>query len=179
MKVGTHAGETLVDIIDRKREEIDAAGFALWGYGGNTCHPRTMVQPFARDYELRGDEIHLVMQPMESKHLIVSERAEHMSPDGIAWEPIPAPINVVGSQFALAIEDLQPVEFELSLSDTRVARGNCRGRRGDKYIKGRVDKAILEVVGDGLGESEPEEMGNVHIGLAARLVKPYSVFVRA
>ena len=45
MKVGTHARETLEDIIRRKTKEIEDTGYAFWGYGGNTCHPRTMVQP--------------------------------------------------------------------------------------------------------------------------------------
>jgi hypothetical protein len=139
-----------------------------------------MVQPFARDYELRGEEIHLVMQPMESSHLAVSVRAEEMSTDAIKWELIPEPINVIGSRFALAIDDLQPVEFELPLRQTRVALGNCRGRRGDEYVKGRVDKAVLEVVADEADlPAAEEELRAVHIGLAARLVKPYAVFVRA
>jgi hypothetical protein len=82
MKVGTHANEPLDEIIERKQAEIDAAGFALWGYGGNTCHPTTMVQPFARDFELRGETIHLVMHPMVSNHFAVTTRAEEMSTDG-------------------------------------------------------------------------------------------------
>ena len=48
MKVGSHAQESLEDIIERKRKEIEDAGFALLGYGGNTCPPVSMVQPFAR-----------------------------------------------------------------------------------------------------------------------------------
>ena len=47
MKVGTHASEELSDIIGRKRAEIEAEGMAFWGYGGGTCHPSTMVRPFA------------------------------------------------------------------------------------------------------------------------------------
>ena len=46
MKVGVHARESLEDIIERKDKEIRDAGYALWGYGGSTCHPSTMVQPF-------------------------------------------------------------------------------------------------------------------------------------
>jgi hypothetical protein len=179
MKVGTHADEPLDEIIARKQAEIDAAGFALWGYGGNTCHPTTMVQPFARDFELRGQTIHLVMQPMQSKHFAVTARAEEFSVDAIKWEPIPAPINVVGSRYALAIEDLRPVEFKLPLAHTRVAAGSSRGRRGDEYIKGRVDKAVLEVVTGDPQEPEHEEPEAIDIGLVARLVKPYAVFVRA
>ena len=48
MKVGTHARETLDDIIRRKTREIEEAGVAFWGYGGNTCHPENMVNPSPR-----------------------------------------------------------------------------------------------------------------------------------
>ena len=75
MKVGTHAGESLEDILRRKTREIEEAGYALWGYGGNTCHPLSMVQPFARDFERRGATIYLCMEPMDLSHFAVSERA--------------------------------------------------------------------------------------------------------
>lgn len=180
MKVGTHANEPLEDIITRKQAEIDAAGFALWGYGGNTCHPTTMVQPFARDFELRGEAIHLVMEPMVSSHFAMPVRAEEMSMDSLEWEPIPEPINVLGSRFALAVKDLKPVQFELPLSHTRVAAGNQRGRRGDEYVMGRVDKAVLEIVEDDPQDdgSEAEKRPPVPIGLVAEIVKPYAVFLR-
>ena len=64
MKVGTHAQESLEQIIERKTREIEQAGFAFWGYGGGTCHPQTMVQPFAKDYERRGSLIYLCMASM-------------------------------------------------------------------------------------------------------------------
>jgi hypothetical protein len=178
MKVGTHANEPLDAIIARKQAEIDAAGFALWGYGGNTCHPTTMVQPFARDFELRGETIHLVMHPMVPKHFAVPARAEEMSTDGLGWTPIPDAINVLGSRYALAIAGLQRIEFVLPLSQTRVAVGNSRGRRGDEYIQGRVDKAVLEVV-DELADDEGPERAAEEIGLVAQLVEPFAVFVRA
>lgn len=54
MKVGTHAKEGLAEIIERKRREIDEAGFAMWGYGGSTCYPTSMVQPFARAFAAKG-----------------------------------------------------------------------------------------------------------------------------
>jgi len=179
MKVGTHANESLTDIVARKQAEIEAAGYGLWGYGGNTCHPATMVQPFARDFELRGEAIHLVMQPMISNHFAVTARAEEMSTDGLAWQAVPEPINVVGSRYALAIDQLEVAEFELPLGHTRVATGNSRGRRGDQYIKGRVDKAVLQVVeGDELSQPDAGEAAVAPIGLVATLVPPYAVFVR-
>ena len=177
MKVGTHANEPLDAIIERKQAEIDAAGFALWGYGGNTCHPTTMVQPFARDFELRGETIHLVMHPMVSNHFAVTARAEEMSTDGQEWTRIPDPINVLGSRYALAIAALEAVEFALPLSQTRVALGNSRGRRGDEYIQGRVDKAVFEVV-DKATDDDGTEREAEQIGLVADLVEPFAVFVR-
>jgi hypothetical protein len=178
MKVGTHADEPLKEIVERKRREIDRAGYALWGYGGNTCHPTTMVQPFARDYEVRGQTIHLVMQSMQSNHFAVTARAEEMSSDGVSWQPIPAPLAVVGSRYALAIKDLHETQLELPLGHTRVAAGLKRGRRGDMYIRGRVDKAVLEIVEDDLDLAEADEATVKQIGLVAEIVAPYAVFVR-
>ncbi len=176
MKVGTHAGEPLSEIVKRKRAEIEGAGFSLWGYGGNTCHPETMVQPFAHGAQRRDGVIYLCMQPMQSNHFAVTERATEYSTDGLKWEPVPAPINVVGSRYALAIADLHEETFELPLEDTKVAIGNSKGRAGDRYIKGRVDKGCLEVV-EAPAEHDPE-VSPIEIGLVARLVDPYAVYVR-
>lgn len=174
MKVGTHAREPLADIIERKRQEIEEAGFALWGYGGNTCHPISTVQPFAKSYERRGGVIYLCMQPMESSHFAIPARASESSVDGLKWEKIPEVINVLGSRYALAIADLHQDEFELALEQTRVAIGTSAGRIGSKYVSGRVDKACLEVE-EAAQDAEPR---HVHIGLTATVVAPYAVLVR-
>src|SRR4051812_9115523 len=113
MKVGTHANEPLSEIISRKRQEIEDAGYALWGYGGNTCHPLTSVQPFARDFVRQGGTIYLVMHPMVSHHFAVTERAHEFSKDGVRWEDVPPAINVIGSRYALAIDSLDEDDFEL------------------------------------------------------------------
>jgi hypothetical protein len=176
MKVGTHAGEDLKEIIERKTKEIEQAGYALWGYGGNTCHPLSMVQPFARAYQRRSGRILLCMQPMMSRHSAEPIRARQYSIDGIKWDDIPAAINVRGSRYALPVVDLQLEDFDLSLARTRVAIGNCEGRTGDVYVTGRVDKACLEATADVL--ASPDEQAAVHIGLVARIVDPYAVFVR-
>jgi hypothetical protein len=177
MKVGTHAQETLDDIIIRKTKEIEQAGVAFWGYGGNTCHPQTMVQPFAKTYEERGGTIYLCMQPMASKHFAVPVRADEFSIDGINWETISPEINVLGSRYALVIRNLRKEEFNLTLSKTKVALGTSAGSVGSKYISGRVDKACLEVTDNGRSSVEDQEAVR-HIGLVAEIVKPYAVYVR-
>lgn len=176
MKVGTHADEPLPNIFARKRREIDEAGYALWGYGGGTCHPLTAVQPFARNFVRDDGTIYLVMHPMESHHYAVSERASEFSADGAEWEEVPGSINVIGSRFAMKIDTLEENDFELPLAGTRVAVGPQIGRRGDRYVRGRVDKACLEVTEEPV---EPDEAPPMHIQLVARLVEPYAVLLRS
>ncbi len=175
MKVGTHAGEPLTEIIARKRREIEEAGFSFWGYGGSTCHPLTMVQPFAQDFVKRGGVIYLCMQPMNSQHFAVG-RAHQYSTDGAEWQAIPAAVNVKGSRYALVLGELRQEEFDLPLAQTRVAIGNSQGRAGDRYITGHVDKACLEVVAD---PAVHNGAAVAKIGLVAKLVEPYAVLVRS
>lgn len=179
MKVGTHANEPLEDIIKRKQKEIDDEGYALWGYGGNTCHPMTMVQPFAEEHASAGLPIVLCMQPMESKHFAEQIRASQFSRDGILWEDVPAGINAVGSRYALCIKDLSMSDFELPLSATEVAVGRSAGRLGNQYIKGRVDKACLNVRDEVLRMNDLSQEKTISIKLTAELCEPYAVFLRS
>jgi hypothetical protein len=113
---------------------------------------------------------------MESKHFAEPVRAQEFSIDGINWETIPPGINVTGSRYAVVIKDLHQEEFDLPLTQTRVALGNSMGARGNKYISGRVDKACLEITEPAANEQSNPVL--VHIGLVAEIVKPYAVFVR-
>lgn len=177
MKVGTHAKEPLDEIIARKRKEIDDAGYALWGYGGSTCHPQTMVQPFAKTFTKKGGVIYLCMEEMESQHFADPVRADQSSIDGLKWDDIPAAVNVLGSRYALVIKNLAREEFDLPLARTRVAVGNSQGRAGNAYIKGRVDKACLEIVDPKAANVEGEDP-NIRISLIAQLQPPFAVFLR-
>lgn len=178
MKVGTHAQEPIEDIIQRKSQEIEDTGYAMWGYGGNTCHPSSMVQPFAEMFEERREPIHLVMEPMVSKHFAEPLRASEYSVDNIKWEPIPQTINVVGSRYALVIRNLRREEFILPLAQTKVAVGKTTGRLGSRYIKGLVDKACFVVTEKPELTNDDEGLEGRKIGYVAELVKPYAVFLR-
>src|SRR6266516_1739789 len=175
MKVGTHAQEPLEDIIARKTKEIEQAGMAYWGYGGNTCHPQTMVQPFAQSYKRRGNVVYLCMHPMDSKHFAEQVRAQRFSVDGMNWKPIHSAINVLGSRYALVVNNLRLEEFDLPLAATRVALGHSIGAPGSTYVSGRVDKACLEVASD--PEKADTKEPRVQIKLVAELVEPYAVYV--
>jgi hypothetical protein len=176
MKIGTHANESLADIIGRKTDEIRDTGYGMWGYGGNTCHPTSMVQPFARTFADAGRTIHLCMEEMESKHFGEGVAAE-FSADGVKWERIPDTIEVRGSRYALIIKGLREESFTLPLDQTRVPVGPSTGRLGSRYIQGRVDKACLEVMetAELPNEGEPR---TIAIDLVAELAQPYAVFLR-
>lgn len=177
MKVGTHAREDLTAIIARKTEEIRKTGFGMWGYGGNTCHPTSMVQPFAKTFASNGRTIHLCMEQMESNHFAEPLCAAEYSADGVTWREIPETIEVRGSRYALVIDNLHEDRFTLPLDQTRVPVGPSTGRLGSRYIKGRVDKACLEVLDapELLNDADPRE---IEINLVAALQAPYAVFLR-
>lgn len=176
MKIGTHANESLADIIARKSAEIRNTGYGMWGYGGNTCHPASMVQPFARSFAERGRTIHLCMEEMNSNHFGEGV-ADEFSADGMKWDKIPETIKVRGSKYALMIENLHEERFPLPLDQTRVPVGPSTGRLGSRYIQGRVDKACLEVTdAPELSNERPPRIIPIH--LVATLRAPYAVFLR-
>jgi hypothetical protein len=173
MKVGTHANETLDSILERKKKEIKDGGYAMWGYGG-ACHPLTVVRPFAEMFNHSQEPIQLVMEEMNSRHFAEQIAAEQYSIDGSKWTDIDTSIHkVLGSRYALFIENLRMEKFELPLNDSRVALGPCEGRRGDIYIKGRVDKACLVY-----DPQDSEEAVLKQIGLVADIVAPYAALLR-
>lgn len=178
MKVGTHAQESLADIIARKSKEIEDTGYAMWGYGGNTCHPRTMVQPFAESFAARGAPIYLCMHEMNSRHFAEQLRATEFSVDGSTWEPVPGTINVLGSRFALVLEDLRREELILPLAKAQVAIGLSKGRLAGRYIQGHVDKACLEMLDSPPPDLKPEDLREIQINLVAKLKAPYAVLLR-
>ncbi|SKA31721.1 hypothetical protein [Consotaella salsifontis] len=177
MKIGTHAQEELADIIARKKEEISKTGYGMWGYGGNTCHPASMVQPFARKFAQIGQPIHLCMETMNSSHIAAPMCAAEYSVDGVQWEEIPHTIEVRGSKYALVIDQLREEQLKLPLDQTRVPVGPSTGRLGSRYVKGRVDKACLSVLDapELTNEGDPRE---IDIDLVATLREPYAVFLR-
>jgi len=176
MKIGTHANEDLADIIKRKTKEIEDEGMAMWGYGGSTCHPSTMVQPFAEKFVAQGKPIHLVMESMNSQHFAETAAARQYSIDGVNWNDIPPGINVIGSRYALVIKNLHEDQFSLALNRTRVPIGRSEGKLGSSYVQGRVDKACLEVMDEAVLTNE--EIKERPISLVADLHEPYAVFLR-
>jgi len=144
MKVGNHAGEDFESILKRKNRERERAGRIFWGYGGSVCHPLMQVQPFARQYiKNQGGDIFLLMEPVNSKADPDIDPAKEYSSDGANWQAIPDGIEVTGSRYALVLDEIHPVDIEISLQDYIVGVGHSRGKVASGYVLGRVDKACL------------------------------------
>ena len=173
MKVGTHAGEPIDQIVERKQAEITRNGFTLWGYGGSNCHPLTIVQPFAAE-TARDGHFRLVMEETHATHFAVDRVATEYSVDGVHWEEIPDQIAVRGSRYALIIDSLSWTDVKLQLGNMEVVLGPSSGRRGDAYISGLNDKACLKVT----ETRDDPDAETRKITLIATVREPYAVFVR-
>jgi hypothetical protein len=175
MKVGLHSGETFEDILNRKRREYERAGMIFWGYGGGTCHPTRVVQPFAKMKLEKGEDIYLVMEEIDSRHPDTKVVAKEFSEDGIKWKPIPRGIEVRGSRYAVVLDEIQPGDLDLNLSQYEVAVGPSAGKRASDYVGGRVDKACI-IPSSSLN---PElGSGTKKITYVAKIKPPFAVFTR-
>lgn len=178
MKVGVHAKEGIEEIIKRKQDEFAKAGMIFWGYGGSSCNPTTHVQPFAKEFAARGEQVKLVMHKMNSKHYAEPELAKEYSDDNLEWKPVPAGIEVRGSRCGMVIGGLTEEEFDLNLKSLIVGIGPSRGKAGNEYIQGQNDKGVFTVINSIDTSIENNQKNIKHIDLYAPLMPPYAVFLR-
>ena len=114
----------------------------FWGYGGNSCHPVSRVQPFARLAIREQGNVLLVMEPINSNADPDIVPAID-SRDGVSWERIPKGINVLGSRYALVLSEIRPGELEVKLNGFEVATGPSTGKPAEAYLQGRIDKGCF------------------------------------
>lgn len=102
--------------------------------------------------------------------------AREYSEDGIRWQPIPEGIRVIGSRYAMILDEIVPGDLELPLGEFQVGVGSSRGRPADSYLRGRVDKACL--VRAETGPTPRVETRRPLIKYRAKLLEPYAVMLR-
>lgn len=175
MKVGNHAGETWEQILRRKNEEFKKAGKIFWGYGGTACHPINQVQPFAKIYEKENGSIYLLMQEIDSRAEPAILPAKQYSVDGITWEPLPEGISVLGSKYALVLDEITSTDFDINPRDYQIGAGPSTGKNAEDYMKGHIDKACL-VKSNETPDSENAKVKRIK--LAAKLIPPYAVLLK-
>lgn len=180
MKVGRHAGESFEQILERKRREYERAGMTFWGYGGGTMHPIMRVQPFVRMRIEQGKQIRILMQEMNSKHPDTEVFAREFSRDGVTWEPIPEGVQVRGSKYALVLDEVQPGDLTINLGDYQVGEGPSAGKLGSDYIRGRVDKGLLDrAPTPAPGDPSTEDLRLIKVSYQAVLKDPFAVLLRS
>ena len=183
MKVGSHAGESLEEIVERKQRELREAGMVFWGYGGNPCHPIKQVQPFAQEWVPRVGSIQMLMQPIVSpatSNDLPANPANECSVDNKKWERLPPGVIVTGSKYAFVLDEFKPVQMDLDLGEFEVGIGRRRGRNAARYIRGLVSRGCLVATQSVDTEREVQQrpIPTSPIGFQARLKHPYAVFLR-
>lgn len=177
MKVGNHAGETFEQIMERKNEEYRKTGRIFWGYGGSACHPIRQVQPFAEEIVEAGGSIYVLMQEIDSRANPVILPATEYSEDGVTWKPIPEGNKVIGSRYALVLDEIKPADFEIDTRNYLVGAGPSMGANAADYMRGHIDKACLIAPDSPVTSTSAPKIKKIK--LAAKLIKPYAVLVRS
>ncbi len=173
MKFGYHALENEDDIIKRKIKEFQKEKMLFWGYGGSICHPLNQVQPFLKWSHSIDKRVFLLMSFTPSKPQMDVTLAREYSVDGEVWNPIPKGIKVTGSKYALVCNELKEVDFDINLSNYKVAIGASKGKLASNYVKFRVDKGCFVK-----HLNEDKDNSNLNIRLMAEIISPYSVMVK-
>lgn len=172
MKVGEHASEPLDKILQRKMREYEQTGMIFWGYGGSACNPLTQVQEFARQTAQIKEELIFLMNPVKSMHKLENAPpATHYSINGKDWLRVPEGINVTGSKWALILDEIQPCELDINLSEFKVGIGPSTGKSASEYLRARTDKGCLI-------RSTPKFASKAEIRrvqFKARIIDPYAV----
>lgn len=176
MKVGSHAGETWDQILERKNAEYKKTGQIFWGYGGPTLHPVNQVQPFARTRIQAGASVYVLMQFIDSHADPEIAPATEYSADAVTWKPIPDGILVTGSRYALVLDEIRPGDLEIVLDEYQVALGNSRGKSAADYLQGHIDKACLVRGAELKPKVEAPKIRKV--SFVARLLEPYAVLLK-
>jgi hypothetical protein len=176
MKVGNHASENFDAILERKNRERGQAGRIFWGYGGTACHPLMQVQPFARRYVKEQGCIYLLMEPIDSKADPDIDLAREYSGDGATWHPLPEGISVIGSKYALVLDQIEPANIEINLEKYVVGIGHSCGKNASEYLRGRIDKGCLTAASASSFSLVPPLKKSIKF--SAKLMEPYAVLLR-
>ena len=189
MKAGSHAGESIEGIFERKRRALMEQGRICWAYAA-TPHPIKCVQPFVAEWGEREKGIEVLMpltrdalrrpRATSATSAADSRPAKEFSVDGTTWKEIPPGDKVTvsrealdrGIAFALVLGEIkQEQQLTLNLGDFKVW-GDPKGRNGAQYLRGQSTKACLV-------ETSDRRVGErVRIYYRAQLLKPYAVMLR-
>jgi hypothetical protein len=134
------------------------------------------VQPFARLYVKKQECIYLLMEPIDSKADPDIDPAQEYSDDGATWHPLPEGISVIGSRYALVLDQIEPANIEIELEKYVVGIGHSYGKSAAAYLQGRIDKGCLTAASTSSVALGPPLKKSIKF--SARLLEPYAVLLR-
>jgi hypothetical protein len=167
--IGWHAGESVEDIVERKRDDIKKAGRTIWLYQSwKATIP--MVQQFGRDFP----KLAVVFLKGSAFPTSTASPAREMSEDRDRWGPLPQGIGKVTGKLpggGLVIGELTPTATKIDLWDylEHPELGPFRLQRGASTACAVPSK-----------DGPVEGMKSRHRDVVAigRLVPPYGIFLR-
>ena len=174
---GPHIGETLTEIVERKRQDIQEFGWCLWAYGGRgNVQPETGVRRLATEDGAEG-RLPLLM-PNTGKlypdngvtfhSFVVSRAAEAQSiPPGMS------PVTGGRSSWAFRIASVEFSEDTVIDVGRYVAPYSRRGPQPlAEYLKGARGRACAALGPQPVGVMERR------VEVVAELAEPYAVFLQ-
>lgn len=174
--VGTHAGESLEQIFERKKKEIAKAGYTYWLYKSHSGKPDAL-QKLAKTSKSTLD-CYFISSSVKSGARPTKEQSisKYSSVDGTRWQKIPKDILVTGSSksaFALVLKEINLTKRDIDLwnySSFNDSGNPVRIRLGDSTLAA-VKKS---------SSTHPAKMGS-HIRKViaiGRLMSPFSVWLK-
>lgn len=175
---GPHIGETLPEIVSRKRRDIDKFGWTLWAYGGmGNAHPETEVRRLTGDYLEDGELLPLLMPDSGKKYpeTGVPFTGYRVSRGGPV-QPLPDGLSQVtggASSWAFRITSLEWSDNAAIDVGQYVAPYSRRGRQPlPEYLKGSHGRACAaRELGASTSVIRP-------VQILASLAAPYAVFLQ-
>lgn len=175
--VGTHAGESLEQIFERKKKEIKKVGYTYWLYKSHSAKPDTL-QKLAKSGKNNLDCFFISASGKSGARPTKEQSvSKYFSNDGKQWQKIPNDILVTGSSkcaFALVLKEINLVKKDINLwnySNFEDPNSPVRIRLGDSTLAVVKKSSTLH----------PDKMtSNVRKIIAVgRLTSPFSVWLKS
>lgn len=117
------------------------------------------------------------MEPINSKADPDVDPAREYSDDGATWHPLPDGMSVIGSRYALVLDEIEPANIEIDLDRYVVGIGHSYGKSAAEYLQGRIDKGCLTAA-SASSVSLVSPPLKKSIKFSAKRLEPYAMLLR-
>lgn len=174
--VGEHAGESLSQIFQRKKNDIDQYGYTYWLFKSHSARPEVVQQLAQKIKEnLKCYFIHASTKS-GARPTKQQEVSRSYSSDNITWKPIHSQMRVTGSSsssFALVLKEIKLTESLIDLWDY------SRYPDLDLPIKPRLGDSTIPAIEKYSGDHPGKVISHVREVVAiGELVFPFCVYLK-